>query len=79
MFFAENLGYALEAPHDSRLKWIESVLNIFKEYNIGFLYWAYKNLDFGIINNQERYKSLDEYNNKENTDLILLKLLKKYF
>jgi hypothetical protein len=49
------------------------------EYNIGFLYWAYKNLDFGIINNQERYKSLDEYNNKENTDLTLVKLLKKYF
>jgi len=77
--FCGEFGVYLEAPHSSRLKWIESVLNIFKEYNIGFLYWAYKNLDFGIINYQDKYKKLDEYNNEENIDLRLLNLLKKYF
>lgn len=77
--FCGEFGVYLEAPYQSRLKWIECMLKIFKEYNIGFLYWTYKNLDFGIINNQKQYKYLDEYDNEENTDLELLNLLKKYF
>jgi len=77
--FCGEFGVYLEAPYQSRLNWIECMLKIFQEYNIGFLYWTYKNLDFGIINNQEQFKDLDEYNNKDSIDLILLNLLKKYF
>ncbi len=76
--FCGEFGVYLKAPHNSRLLWIDNFLKILSSNQIGYLFWTYKNLDFGLINNQKEFKDLDEYNNAENIDYQLLSTLVKY-
>jgi len=50
--------------------------SLLKEADVGFSYWNYKNLDFGLVSICESlHKDLPQYNNDERLDRELLELL----
>ncbi|MDR0320394.1 MAG: glycoside hydrolase family 5 protein [Treponema sp.] len=63
----------------SQLRWYDDLLFVLKEMGIGFSYWNYKNLDFGIISIGEKlHESLPQYNNAERINHPVLDVLRKY-
>ncbi len=70
-----EFGVYLEAPTESRYKWLKDVVELFDEYSISWTYWTYKNMDFGIVNTQYQYYKLKEYDNIERIDYRLVDIL----
>ncbi len=65
------------APREDQLRWTADFLDVLKRNDIGWSYWNYKNLDFGIISMNERlHESLPRYNNPQSMDTELLALLR---
>jgi aryl-phospho-beta-D-glucosidase BglC (GH1 family) len=63
----------------AQLRWYDDMLSVLKEMEIGFSYWNYKNLDFGIISIGEKlYENLPQYNNSERINHPVLEVLRKY-
>nr|AGS53892.1 endoglucanase C (EgC) (endo-1,4-beta-glucanase C) (cellulase C) [uncultured bacterium contig00078] len=63
----------------SQLRWYDDLLSVLKELGIGFSYWNYKNLDFGIISIGEKlHESLPQYDNPERINHPVLEVLRKY-
>jgi aryl-phospho-beta-D-glucosidase BglC (GH1 family) len=63
----------------SQLRWYDDLLFVLKDMGIGFSYWNYKNLDFGIISIGERlHENLPQYNNAERINNPVLDVLRKY-
>jgi endoglucanase len=46
--YCGEFGVYEKAPRSARLEWTKDVVGIFKELGIGWSYWNYKWLDFGI-------------------------------
>jgi aryl-phospho-beta-D-glucosidase BglC (GH1 family) len=62
----------------AQLRWYEDLLYVLKEMGIGFSYWNYKNLDFGIISTGENlHENLPQYNNSERINHPVLDVLMK--
>jgi aryl-phospho-beta-D-glucosidase BglC (GH1 family) len=63
----------------SQLRWYDDLLSVLKEMEIGFSYWNYKNLDFGIISVGEKlHYNLPQYDNPERINHPVLDVLRKY-
>jgi aryl-phospho-beta-D-glucosidase BglC (GH1 family) len=63
----------------AQLRWYDDLLSVLKEMEIGFSYWNYKNLDFGIISVGEKlHENLPQYNNSERINNPVLDVLRKY-
>jgi len=63
----------------AQLRWYEDLLSVLREMNIGFSYWNYKNLDFGIISiGESLHENLPQYGNKERINYPVLDVLRKY-
>jgi aryl-phospho-beta-D-glucosidase BglC (GH1 family) len=63
----------------SQLAWITDCLELFAENQIGWTYWNYKNLDFGLISQGEQlFANHPPYCNPERTDHVLLELLQNH-
>ena len=63
----------------AQLRWYDDLLSVLKQMEIGFSYWNYKNLDFGIISTGEKlHEGLPQYNNPERINYPLLDVLRKY-
>ncbi|MBK9575449.1 MAG: glycoside hydrolase family 5 protein [Fibrobacteres bacterium] len=63
----------------SRLNWMTDVLDLFREHDVGWTYWNYKNLDFGILSiGESLFQNSPQYDNPERTDRELLALLRKF-
>jgi len=63
----------------SQLRWYDDLLSVLKDAGIGFSYWNYKNLDFGIISTGEKlHENLPQYNNAERINKPVLDVLRKY-
>jgi endoglucanase len=61
----------------SRLAWMRDMLGLFKAHGLGWTYWNYKNLDFGILSVGEgRFKDAPQYANPARVDQELLELLR---
>lgn len=64
-------------PRAPQLRWMQDFLAVLKENDIGFSYWNYKNLDFGIISQGESaHSNLERYNNPRHLDMEMLNILK---
>jgi len=64
---------------NAQLRWYEDLLSVLKNMDIGFSYWNYKNLDFGIISVGEKlHDALPQYDNAERTNYRVLDILRKY-
>lgn len=66
------------ADRQSRWNWMSDVLGLFSENNVGWSYWNYKNLDFGVKSIGEGlFQAAPQYDNPDRTDFELLDLLRK--
>jgi endoglucanase len=73
-----EFGVYMGGPdRESRLAWLSDLLGLFRENEVGWSYWNYKNLDFGIMSVGERlYADSPQYANSEHVDLELLHVLR---
>jgi endoglucanase len=75
----DEFGVYTPVELQSQLRWYDDLLSVLKEMEIGFSYWNYKNLDFGIISTGEKlHEHLPQYNNSERINYPLLEVLRKY-
>jgi aryl-phospho-beta-D-glucosidase BglC (GH1 family) len=64
---------------DSQLAWMRDVMELFREHEVGWSYWTYKNLDFGLVSRGEgRFEGKPQYDNPERLDRELVELLRRY-
>ena len=60
----------------SQLNWMTDFLQILAGAGIGYSYWNYKNLDFGVISTGESlHQALPQYQNPDRLDVELLRML----
>jgi len=61
----------------SHLRWMRDFTSILSELKIGFSYWNYKNLDFGLLSQGERaYADFSQYLNRDRIDAELVEILR---
>jgi hypothetical protein len=67
------------ADRASQLRWMEDFLSVLEQHEIGFSYWNYKNLDFGLLSQDEpRFADTPQYQNPERLDHELVALLRRH-
>jgi aryl-phospho-beta-D-glucosidase BglC (GH1 family) len=63
----------------SRNAWMRDILGLFNEHDVGWSYWNYKNLDFGIVSVGERlFEKAPNYDDPERVDRELLGILQAH-
>jgi len=63
----------------SQLNWMTDVLDLFTEHGVGWSYWNYKNLDFGLLSvGESLFERSPQYDNPDRTDFGVLDLLKSH-
>ncbi len=68
--------YGGGAGRASQLAWMLDFLSLLQERDLGWTYWNYRNLDFGLISRGEpRFARAPQYDNPERTDHELVRLL----
>ena len=71
-----EFGVYVQVERISQLNWIRDFISLLKDADVGFSYWNYKNLDFGLISiNEGLHINLPQYSNEERLDKELLELL----
>ncbi len=64
---------------ESRANWLRDLLELFNENQVGWSYWNYKNLDFGVISQGEAlFERSPQYDNPQRLDRDLLELLRRH-
>jgi aryl-phospho-beta-D-glucosidase BglC (GH1 family) len=75
----DEFGVYTPVELQAQLRWYEDLLSVLKELDIGFSYWNYKNLDFGIISIGEKlHENLPQYGNPKRINNPVLDVLRKY-
>jgi len=65
------------ADRASQLHWMRDFVAILDDHDIGFSYWNYKNLDFGLVSQGESaFAEYPQYKNAERVDQELVDLLR---
>jgi endoglucanase len=68
--------YVGGADRPSQLAWMRDFLSLLRAHDLGWSYWNYRNLDFGLISRGEaRFARSPQYDNPERTDRELVQLL----
>ena len=74
-----EFGTYVRATRRHQLLWVRDLLSVLQNADLGFSYWTYKNLDFGIISQGESlHRDLHQYHNKDRVDSELLALLRQH-
>jgi aryl-phospho-beta-D-glucosidase BglC (GH1 family) len=69
--------YVGGADRTSQVNWMQDFVLTLQEYGIGFSYWNYKNLDFGLLSVGERlFADYPQYSNPERVDMELTEILR---
>jgi aryl-phospho-beta-D-glucosidase BglC (GH1 family) len=72
-----EFGVYVQVERQSQLNWMRDFMSLLQEADVGFSYWTYKNLDFGILSEGESlHKDLPQYSNAERIDRELVEILK---
>lgn len=75
----DEFGVYAPVPLKYQTAWLNDLLSVLWEMNIGFSYWNYKNLDFGIISQGEKlHEQLPQYNNPERITYEILSILQNH-
>lgn len=71
-----EFGVFVQVRRAWQLQWMEDFTDILSQAGVGFSYWNYKNLDFGLISRGENlHQNLEQYQNQERLDQQLVDLL----
>jgi len=69
--------YAGGADRAAQLAWMRDILSVLRDFDLGWSYWNYLNLDFGLISrNETRFERSPQYDNPERTDHELVQVLR---
>jgi endoglucanase len=68
-----EFGVYLDAPRQARYNWISDVIQEFERHRIGWCYWTYRDMGFGIYCHTAKRKAQPEY--RTGVDQALLKVL----
>ena len=72
-----EFGVYVQVERQSQLNWLRDFLSLLQEADVGFSYWNYKNLDFGVMSTGESlHKDLLQYCNDERIDKELVDILR---
>lgn len=73
-----EFGVYVQVNRESQMNWMRDFMDILREADVGYSYWNYKNLDFGLVSKGESlHQDLPQYNNAERLDNDLMELLAK--
>lgn len=73
-----EFGVYVQVNRASQMRWMRDFMEILREADIGYSYWNYKNLDFGLVSKGEKlHQNLPQYQNPDRLDSELLALLAK--
>ena len=73
-----EFGVYVQVKREYQLAWMRDFLDIVREADVGFSYWNYKNLDFGLVSKGESlHEGLKQYSNPERLDRELMEMLAK--
>lgn len=71
-----EFGVFHQAPRQSQLNYLKDIISILQEVGIGWTYWNYKNLDFGIISiGEQLHADLPQFQNPQKRDMELAEYL----
>ncbi|MCL2284030.1 MAG: glycoside hydrolase family 5 protein [Fibromonadales bacterium] len=71
-----EFGVYVQVERQSQLNWLRDFTSLLREADVGFSYWNYKNLDFGIISiGESLHQNLPQYNNADRIDGELVGML----
>jgi murein tripeptide amidase MpaA len=71
-----EFGVYVQVPRQYQLAWIRDFLDILRDADVGYSYWNYKNLDFGLVSKGESlHEGLKQYANEERLDRELMGML----
>jgi hypothetical protein len=75
----DEFGVYAPVAIDLQVQWLSDLLAVLKDFGIGYSYWNYKNLDFGIVSAGERlHEALPQYANPQRINLQVLDALRKW-
>lgn len=73
-----EFGVYVQVPRQYQMAWMRDFMDILRDADVGYSYWNYKNLDFGLVSKGESlHNSLPQYNNPDRLDNELMDLLAK--
>ena len=73
-----EFGVYVQVPRQYQMAWMRDFMEILRDADVGYSYWNYKNLDFGIVSKGESlHNDLAQYNNPDRLDKELMDLLAK--
>jgi hypothetical protein len=74
-----EFGVYAPAPTADRLHYLGDLLDLFRTSDLGWSYWNYKNLDFGLVSvGEQLHADLPQYANPERLDTAALALLQAH-
>jgi aryl-phospho-beta-D-glucosidase BglC (GH1 family) len=73
--FCGEFGVYLKAPRPDQLRWMEDFTAILKENQMGFTYWSWRGMDYGLHYEEGKWAQLPQYCNDDHRDEALLGLL----
>lgn len=75
----DEFGVYAPVPIELQVRWLDDLLSVLLKTDIGFSYWNYKNLDFGIISRGEQlHEARSQYANPERINYQVLEVLQRY-
>jgi aryl-phospho-beta-D-glucosidase BglC (GH1 family) len=73
-----EFGVYVQVPRKYQIAWMRDFLDILRDADVGYSYWNYKNLDFGLVSKGESlHNNLEQYNNPERLDSELMNMIAK--
>lgn len=75
-YICGEFGCGNKTPHDVALAWMEDLLSVLKEYNIGWAMWNLSGV-FGVFDSQRADVEYEDYHGRK-LDRKMMNLLQKY-
>jgi len=70
-----EFGCIAKAKPSIRINWLKDIIEIFRENDISYAYWTYKDKDFGLLDFSKKYKNNPNYDPVTRIDTASLKIL----
>ena len=72
-----EFGIIVLAKPQTRINWLRDLIEVFIKNDISYIYWNYKNMDFGLIDFTDQYKQNPNYDPQTRMDYESIKILQK--